>query len=73
MLAGGARGQPDAPREPFGAGAEAVAPAAARVELSDQVEQVCGGGIKVRGQLGDLITETLERRDARGVGTKLGP
>src|SRR5262249_50231691 len=45
---------------PVRARAEAMAPAAARVELADEVEQPRGGGVEVRRQLGDLVTETLQ-------------
>jgi len=61
-LAGRARVEPDAPTQPGGAGAEAAVPAAAGVELSDQVEQVRGGGVEVRRQLGDLVTEPIQLR-----------
>jgi hypothetical protein len=57
---GGAGREPHAPREPGGTGAKAVAPAAARVELADEIEQARGGGVEVRGQLRDFITESIE-------------
>ena len=60
VLAGGARAEPHAPGQPGGAGAEAVAPAAAGVELADQVEQARGGGVEVRRQLGDLVTQSIQ-------------
>ncbi len=47
MLAGGAQGEADAPGEPLGAGAEAVGPAAAGVELADQ--RRAGGPSRPRG------------------------
>src|SRR5689334_11376159 len=47
MLSGCAGRQADAPRQPVGARAEAVAPAAALVELTNQVEQACSGGIEM--------------------------
>src|SRR2546426_2003774 len=53
---------PDPPREPAGAGQEAGVPAAARVELADQIEQAGGGGVEVCGELGDLVAEPIERR-----------
>src|ERR671936_353045 len=40
-----------------------MAPAAARVELADQIQQPRGGGIEMRGELGDLVTETLQLDD----------
>src|SRR2546430_6540623 len=59
-LAGGARVEPDAPRQPRGAGAEAVAPAAAEVEVADEIEQPSGRGVVMGGQLGDVIAKALE-------------
>src|SRR5437899_7108735 len=64
-LARRARVEPDAPGQPRGARAESVAPAAARVEVADEVEQVSGGGVEVGGQLGDLVAEPLELHDVR--------
>ena len=61
-LAGGAEIHPDAPGQPVGAGAEAVVPAAARVELADEVEQVGAGGVEVGRQLGDLVAQPVELR-----------
>ena len=55
--------QPHAPRQPLGARAEAIAPAAALIELANQIEQAGGGGIEMRGQLGDAIAETFELGD----------
>jgi hypothetical protein len=60
VLAGGARLEADAPGQPRRARAKAIAPAAAGVELADQIEQACGGGVEVGRQLGDLIAEALE-------------
>ena len=48
------------PGEPGGAGAEARVPAAAGVELADQVEQARGGGVEVRGQLSNLVAEAIQ-------------
>src|SRR2546428_11729162 len=67
-LARRARVEPDAPGQPRGARAESVAPAAARVEVAEEVEQVSGGGVEVGGQLGDLVAEAIQlhgRRDGR--------
>ena len=61
-LASSAELQPDAPGQPVGARAEAVVPAAAGVELADQIEQARGGGVEVRGQLGDLMAEPVQFR-----------
>jgi len=57
--------EPDAPREPRSARGEAVAPAAAGVELADEIEQARGGGVEVGGELGDLVAEPLELHDVR--------
>jgi len=58
-LVGGAEVQADAPRQPFGAGLEAVAPAAEGVELVDLVQQARHGDLDVSGQLGDLVAQAL--------------
>ena len=55
--------EPHPPGEPGGAGAEARVPSPSRVELTDQGEQTRGGGVKVRGQLGDLVAEPVQLRD----------
>jgi len=52
--------EPHAPGEPLGAGAEAVAPAAARIELADEVEEACGRGVEMSRQLGDLVAELIK-------------
>jgi len=62
VLACGARLESDAPRQPVGARPKAVAPAAARVELADEIEQVRGGGVEMSGELSDLVAEVLELR-----------
>jgi len=59
-LPGRPRIQAHAPGEPFGARAEARVPSAAGVEGADQLEQARGGGVEVRGQLGDLVAEAVE-------------
>src|SRR5262245_60707511 len=60
VLTRGAGLEPDAPGEPVRARAEAMAPAAARVELADEIEQPRGGRIEVGRKLGGLVTETLQ-------------
>jgi len=60
VLAGGAWGEPHAPREPGGARAKAIAPPAAPVKFADEIEQSGGGGVEVSGQLGDLVAELIE-------------
>ena len=64
------RSRPTRQREPLGAGAEAVVPAAAGVELADEVEQARGGGVEVRRQLGDLVAEPVQLRDACWSGSR---
>jgi hypothetical protein len=64
-LARGARIQADAPAQPVGAGAEAVGPAAAGVELADQIQEAGGGGLEVRRQLGDLVPQPIQFCDGR--------
>ena len=59
---GRAQIEPHPPGEPRGAGAEARVPAPAGVELPDHGEQARGGGVEVRGQLGDLVAEPVELR-----------
>jgi len=63
MLAAGTQVHTDAIAQPVGTGTETMVPAAARVELADQLEQTCGGGIEVGGQLGDLVAEAIELSD----------
>jgi hypothetical protein len=60
VLSGSAGSEADAPGEPGGAGAEAVCPAAASIELSDEIEKASGGGIEMRRQLGDLVANPIE-------------
>jgi hypothetical protein len=64
-FAGRARVEAHAPAQPGGAGAETAVPAAAGVELPDQGEEASGGGLEVRGQLGDLVPEAVQLQDAR--------
>src|SRR5207244_1581710 len=59
-LAGGTGVEPDAPRQPRGARAEAGVPAVASVEFADEVKELRGGGVEVSRQLGDLIAESIE-------------
>ncbi len=63
VLAGRAGCKPHAPAQPGGAGGEAVVPAAAGIELADEIEQARGGGVKVGGELGDLVAHPLQFRD----------
>src|ERR671937_800253 len=59
-LARRSRVESDPPGQPRRAGAEAIVPAAAGVELSDEVEEAGRGGIEMRRQLGDLVAQTIE-------------
>src|SRR5262249_29810632 len=60
VLARGTQFESDTPGKPVRARPEAVAPTAASIELTDQIEQPRGGGVEMRGELGDLIAEPLE-------------
>ena len=40
-----------------------MAPAAAGVELADQIQQPGGGGVQVGGELGDLVAEAAQLRE----------
>ena len=48
------------PAQPLRARAEPGVPAAAGVELADEVEQPRGGGVQVRRQLGNLVAEPVQ-------------
>ncbi len=71
-LAGRARVEPHSPGEPGCAGAEAGVPAGAGVELANQVQKVRGGGLEVRRQLGDLVTQPIDLRGERRAGGNVG-
>jgi len=71
-LAGRAPVEPDAPRQPRGAGVEASVPAAARVELADEIQKARGSGIEVGGELGDLVAEAIHLRGGANDGLKHG-
>ena len=60
LLAGRAEIEADAPGEPLGTGPKAGVPAAAGIEVPDQIEQARGGRVEVRRELGDRIAEALE-------------
>ena len=59
LLAGGAVVEAGAPVEPVGAGAEAL-PAVLPIELVQVAQQLVGGGVDARRQLGDPVTETVQ-------------
>src|SRR4030095_5298658 len=63
LLAGRAQIQADAPGEPLRAGAKTVVPAAQDIELANQVQQASSRGIEMHGQLGDLVTQALQRAE----------
>ena len=60
LLAGRAEVEADAPGQPLGAGAKAGVPAAAGVEVADEIEQAGGGRIEVGRELRDLVANPLE-------------
>ena len=66
LLAGRAEVEADAPGQPLGAGAKAGVPAAAGVEVADEIEQAGGGRIEMRGELGDLVANPLELGNPEG-------
>src|SRR5438105_3729726 len=72
VLAGRPGGEPHAPGQPGGAATEAVVPAAARVELADEIEQASGGGAEVGRQLSNLVAEPIELRGGLQVGGTVG-
>ena len=59
LLAGGAEVEAGAPVEPVGAGAPTF-PAVPAIELVQVAQQVVGGGVDARGQLGDLVAEQFQ-------------
>jgi len=59
-LAGRARVESHSPGQPGCTGAEAGVPTTAGVELANQVQKVRSGGLDVRRQLGDLITQLIQ-------------
>ena len=69
-LPGGAQVEAHPPREPLGAGAEAILPAAADVELADEVEESTGRRLQVSGELGDLVAEAIQLREVRRGGLR---
>jgi hypothetical protein len=44
---------------------EAVVPAAAGIELADEIEQPRGRGVEMRAELGDLVADSIELDDVR--------
>jgi hypothetical protein len=58
---GCAQVEPDAPAQPGGARGESRVPAAAGVELADEIEQARGRRFEMRGKLGDLVTQAIDR------------
>ena len=66
------RVEADAPAQPSGARAEAVAPAAARIELADEIEEASGRRIEVSRQLSDLVAQAIQLRGALRRGLQRG-
>jgi hypothetical protein len=62
VLAGCARREAHTPGQPGGARAEAVGPAAAGIELADEIEEAGGARVEMSRELGDLVTEAIEVR-----------
>jgi hypothetical protein len=46
---------------------ETRVPALTDIELADEIEQACGRGVEVRGELGDLVAELIQRARVHGV------
>ena len=66
LLAGGARGDLAFPGQPRRArGQVPRRPAAAGVELGDQLQEPAGPGGQVRGQLADPLLQPLQRHQRR--------
>ena len=59
LLAGGAEIEAGAPVEPVGAGMEAL-PAMLAIELAQVAQQLVGGDLDARGQLGNLVAEAIQ-------------
>jgi hypothetical protein len=59
-LAGRTHVDPDPPGKPMRARAEPVVPAAAGIELADEIQQARGRGVEVRGQLSDLMAQPVQ-------------
>jgi hypothetical protein len=57
---GCAQVEPDAPAQPGSARAESRVPAAAGIELADQIEQTCSRRFEMGGKLGDLVTQAID-------------
>ena len=62
MLARRAPVEPHPPAQPGRAGPEAPVPSRPRVELPDEGQKMRGGGVEMRGQLGDLVAKSIEIR-----------
>ena len=58
--------EPHAPGEPGRARAESSVPASAGIELADELEEAGGRGVEVGRQLGDLVTQAVERARVHG-------
>src|SRR5690349_2967675 len=69
-LSSGTQVETHAPAQPGRARAEPVVPSAPRIEVADELEQPRRGGVQMGGQLGDLVTETIELGDRLGGGNE---
>ena len=59
LLASGAEIEAGAPVEPVGTGTEAL-PAVVAIELAQVAQQLVGGDLDTRGQLGNLVAEAIQ-------------
>ena len=64
-LARGTHLETDAVAQPMRTREEPVVPASAGIEFADEIEQPRGGGVEVRGELGDLVADAIELDDVR--------
>ena len=62
-LSRGAQVHADAPRQPLGTRFEAIGPASANVEVTNEVEHAGRGHFNVRGQQGNLVAQTFQFLD----------
>ena len=68
-LSSGARGKPDPPCEPLGAGPKARVPATACVELADERQEAGRRRVEVGRELGDLVAQAIQLCAALWVAT----
>jgi hypothetical protein len=63
-----ARREPDAPREPRRARAEAITPTSACVEFANEIQEPGSRAVQMRRQLSDLVTQAIQLCGDRNVG-----